>query len=107
VWASRYNGSGNGVDVAESLAVSPSGETVFVTGYSNQGTAAGFDYATVAYDAATGAQLWVSSYNGPGNGGDSAFSVAVSPSGGTVFVTGDSDGKRPGQIGPPSHTAVD
>ena len=94
VWASRYNGSGNDVDFAESLAVSPSGETVFVTGFSNQGTATGFDYATVAYSAATGAQLWVKHYHGPGSGNSSdiAHSVAVSPDGGTVFVTGESAG---------------
>jgi hypothetical protein len=87
LWVSRYNGPGNGDDKATSLAVSPDGNTVYVTG-SSQGTTSGLDYATVAYRAATGAQLWVSRYNGPANLDDAAASLAVSPGGGSVFVTG-------------------
>jgi len=89
LWFKRYNGPGNGVDQAHSVAVSPSGKTVYVTGTSYANSAAGIgDYATVAYNAATGAQLWVKRYNGPGNAGGIAEAVAVSPSGKTVFVTG-------------------
>jgi WD40 repeat protein len=90
VWAKRYNGPGNNDDRANSVAVSPAGGTVYVTGDS-WGLSA-FDYATVAYNAATGAQVWVKRYNGPGNNDDRANSVAVSPAGGTVYVTGDSWG---------------
>ena len=49
------------------VAVSPDGAKVFVTGVS-YGSTSGGDYATVAYDASTGAQLWVKRYNGPANG---------------------------------------
>jgi DNA-binding beta-propeller fold protein YncE len=91
LWASQYNGPANGDDYAQSVAVSPDGTTVFVTGYS-MGTNTGSDYATVAYSAGTGAQLWVKRYNGPGNGQDYAASVAVSPAGDKVFVTGQSAG---------------
>ena len=93
-WVSRYNGPGNGTDVARSVAVSPGGSKVFVTGES-AGANSGGDYATVAYSAATGAQLWASRYNGPGNGPDAAAAVAASPCGGMVFVTGESTGAIP------------
>jgi len=91
LWVRRYNGPGNGADVASAVAVSPGGHQVFVTGAST-GTATGRDYATVAYNAATGKRLWASRYNGPGNGADSASAVAVSPDGATVYVTGGSEG---------------
>jgi sugar lactone lactonase YvrE len=92
-WVKRYNGPGKGIDDATSVAVSPDGKTVFVTGHSaGVGAAVVYDYATVAYNATTGAQQWVQRYNGPGNGDDLANSVAVSPDGKTVFVTGSSYG---------------
>ena len=91
LWVSRYNGPANGMDAADSVAVSPAGDRVFVTGVSQSRNARrGGDYATVAYSTATGARLWASRYNGPGNDADAALSVAVSPGGGTVFVTGSS-----------------
>jgi len=96
LWIRHYSGPSGGFNAAASVAVSPSGRTVFVTGASNQGRKGSLnsDYATVAYRAATGARLWVRRYNGPGNRDDEAASVAVSPGGRTVFVTGDSVGVR-------------
>jgi WD40 repeat protein len=96
-WAKRYGGSGSGDSQAYWVAASPSGKTVFVTGYTDtSSTTAGYDYTTIAYKAATGAQLWLARYNGPGNFTDEAFSVAVSPGGGTVYVTGESAGTLDG-----------
>ena len=86
LWVKRYNGTGNGYDQAAAVAVSPNGTRVYVTG-SSPGTSSGEDYATVAYNAMSGASLWVKRHNGSGNGDDEAAAVAVSPAG-TVFVTG-------------------
>ena len=53
LWATRYTGPGSIDNQANSVAVSPDGKAVFVTGTT------GYDYATVAYNATTGTQLWV------------------------------------------------
>src|SRR4030095_2468871 len=88
LWLRRYNGPGNGSDSAQAIAVSPDGAKVFVTGYSD-GADPGFsfDYATVAYDVATGRKLWLARYNGSVCT-DAAAALAVSPDGTKVFVTG-------------------
>lgn len=92
-WVKRYNGPGKGIDDATSVAVSPDGKTVFVTGHSaGAGAAVVYDYATAAYNAITGHQQWVKRYTSPGSGDDQANSVAVSPTGNMVFVTGSSTG---------------
>ena len=96
LWASRYNGPANNDDLAYAVAVSPDGTTVYVTGESFGGPATGFDYATVAYRAATGRRLRISRYNGPGNDLDAAYAVALSPDGTTVFVTGWSKNRTSG-----------
>ena len=54
---------------------------------SSYGVTSGSDYATVAYNAATGAQLWFGRHSGPHKSIGPATSVAVSRTG-TVFVTG-------------------
>ena len=66
-----------------------SGGSVFVTGYSYNGS--GFsDYATIKYSGA-GVPLWTNRYNGPANGDDHARSLAIGPDG-AIYVTGESDG---------------
>jgi WD40 repeat protein len=86
LWAIRYDDSGFG-DFAYSIAASPDGARVFVTGGSAD-LAGTSHYATVAYDASAGSQLWVSRYNGPADLGDVARVVRVSPDGVSIFVTG-------------------
>jgi hypothetical protein len=62
-----------------------------VTGLSSQ-TFPYFQYGTIAYNAAIGAQSWVRLYYGSSDGQSDAHSVAVSPADGKVFVTGSSSG---------------
>jgi hypothetical protein len=88
-WASRYNGPGNDLDRAYSIALDPlsSGGNVYVTG----GSYGIFeDYATIKYNS-SGVQQWVVRYNGPGNGSDYASSIGLDGSG-NVYVTGTSHG---------------
>src|SRR5205823_2831036 len=87
LWAARYDGPAGGDDFAMSLAVSRDSTKVLVTGRSFGSTGSN-DYATVAYDSSDGAQLWASRYDGPAEGEDVAKSVAVSPDGTKVAVTG-------------------
>ncbi len=97
LWVSRFDGAGNGPDYASALGVSPDGSKVYVTG-SSLGTSSDYwtDYATVAYEVSSGAELWRSTYDGPETGGDSADALAVSPDGSVVFVTGGSDASDDG-----------
>lgn len=91
LWAKRYNGPGDGRDAAHALGVSPDGSQVFVTGHST-GSPFHTDYATLAYYASTGAQLWARRYNGTADHNDYATALGVSPDGSEVFVTGNSKG---------------
>ena len=95
LWAARYNGHANRNDIPVAVAVSPLGGAVFVTGTS-VGRSSGRDYATVAYNAKTGKQLWASRYNGHANNADAPAAIAASPRGSAVFVTGTSVGRHSG-----------
>lgn len=80
-------------DIPTGLAVAGGGSLVVVTGWSWQSSEWQYcfendDFATVAFDAATGAQAWVSLHGSPGNRSDRAFSIATSPDGETLFVAG-------------------
>ena len=83
-WVARYNGPGDWSDGAYSIAVDNEGN-VYVTGYS-WGSGTNWDYATIKYDQ-DGNELWVARYNGPGNNGDVASSIALDKEG-NVYVTG-------------------
>jgi hypothetical protein len=90
LWARRYDGPVNGDDTAYSIATSPGGKRVFVTGSS---AGDGADYGTVAYATSTGQRLWTARYDGPVGGTDMAVDIAVSSDGSAVFVTGVSDAR--------------
>ncbi len=90
VWEARYERPSGGDEEATSLALSPDGRRLFVTGWAYGPNDA--DIATLAYDAATGTQRWASLYNGPASSWDYGYAVGVSPDGTSVFVTGASNG---------------
>jgi outer membrane protein assembly factor BamB len=90
-WFNGYSGGGSEPDQANAIAVSPDGSKVFVTGESYSGPTTGYDWATVAYSATTGSQLWVKRYNSVSNDSDFAESLAVSPDGSRLFVAGISE----------------
>jgi DNA-binding beta-propeller fold protein YncE len=85
LWAAP--GLGNGTAVA--IAASPDGSAVFVTGAILLSGSAS-EYATIAYSATTGAQLWAARYHGPAGASSSPAALGVSPDGSSVFVTGTS-----------------
>ena len=107
LWETRYAAENRGA-FSYASAVSPDGYALFVTGgfrrkLAEHGADAGI---TIAYNTATGAQLWQASYN-PGGRSTSVFnSIAVSPDGSTVFAAG---GTQPavGQAGPVLIVAYD
>jgi outer membrane protein assembly factor BamB len=91
LWTARYRGPASGFGgPAEDVTVSPDGATVVVTGY-NWSASPGSQpqFATVAYDSGTGAQLWAARYGQPAIAPAYGVSVAVSPDSAQVFVTGD------------------
>jgi hypothetical protein len=87
VWAKRYNGPANSDDQATAIGISPDGSTVLVTGSSARPDGC-TDYATVAYAASTGQQLWVKRYGFTGADCELASALTVSPDGYEVIVTG-------------------
>jgi len=103
LWRARTNPSTNSTDFGIDLAVSPDGTKVFVTG-TTDASGTGQDYHTLAYDAATGAQLWATTYNGTTIKSDVAGALAISPDGSRVIVTGSSIGAARGATTPRSPT---
>lgn len=85
-WVSRYNGSGNFIDMIDAMEIDTAGN-VYVTGQSFTGSQT-YDYCSIKYNA-SGVQKWVALYNGSGNGTDIAYAICSDASG-NVYVTGSS-----------------
>lgn len=84
VWARRWSGPGSYWDAATALAVDAEGN-VYVTGESYTDST-DKDYLTVKYHP-NGDTAWTRRYNGPVNGPDRPYDLAVD-AGGRVCVTG-------------------
>jgi WD40 repeat protein len=87
LWSKRYDGPAHGGDSLSAIAVSPDGTNVFVTGPSDGGTTLA-DWATIAYDPASGAVRWAKRLSGSTNDYDFPIALAVSPDSTAVYVTG-------------------
>ncbi len=89
LWVSRHGAPGLFAFPSD-VAVSPDGSRIYVTGQQNrlqQQSSYFLDATTIAYDAATGHQLWLATYRVPFA---DAFlnNIAVSPDGSRVYVSG-------------------
>jgi hypothetical protein len=83
-WTRRYNGTGNGYDFANWVAVDDQ-DNVYITGYS-RALSYQNDIATVKYDS-SGTQLWVAQFAGSGNYNDEGNKV-IAGNDGYIYVTG-------------------
>ena len=88
LWVRRYDGPGVSTDFVAAIAVDIAGN-VYITG-SSYGITSSTDYATIKYDT-DGNIVWVSRYDGPGNGFDGANALVLDAIG-NVYVTGYSTG---------------
>src|SRR5207244_50579 len=85
LWVQHYP-SGSSVGFAQ-IAASPDGSKVFIA-VSRFWAPSQYSADAVAFDAVTGAPLWVNRVRGPENASD-VFDATVSPDGSTLYVTGD------------------
>jgi len=87
-WVATYDGPGSGEGLAYDIACDTLGG-IYVTGYCWGGQSQE-DAVTIKY-APDGTELWVSLYEGPVNGWDSGYKLALGR-GGSVYVVGRSMG---------------
>jgi hypothetical protein len=94
LWARLYTGLAGSTSYLPSLAASPTQNRVFVVGTSDGQTAGKKVWVVIAYDGATGAELWVRrSVQGQQRFVTGSHPVAVNPNGRTVYVEGTIDDK--------------
>jgi hypothetical protein len=82
-WATPFNGTGNGNDQGAQLVYDGIGN-IYVCGKGNETqTSTLSDIVTIKYNASTGVQQWVKSYDG-GNDNDYGQAIAMDPAGGII-----------------------
>jgi putative pyrroloquinoline-quinone binding quinoprotein len=98
LWASRYDGSTGGTDLGWDLVVLADGSRVVVNGQSAPGSGdlGNSDIALISYEGSTGAEQWVTTYDGPAHGDDASYGSGRTPEGDKVMVTGPSEGLNSG-----------
>jgi uncharacterized delta-60 repeat protein len=84
-WIVRYNGTLNSSDSPNKIIVDEF-FNVYVAGYGTYDRGDDEDFTTIKYNS-SGKEQWVSTYNGPYNGRDVVYSMAVDGLG-NVYVTG-------------------
>lgn len=87
LWGRRYSSDNNGDDHPYAMAVDGTGN-IYITGYTLDRNGDTDDYLTIKYGP-DGTRLWCMRYNGPSDGTDKSYAVAVAPNG-DVVVTGTS-----------------
>jgi hypothetical protein len=93
-WDTTYDGPAHGNDTPVAIELSGDGSAVVVTGTSMGDSGDGVlreDFATLAYDTTSGAQLWLRRHNTRWYSIDEAAAMAVVPGMGRVVVTGRSE----------------
>jgi uncharacterized delta-60 repeat protein len=87
-WVYRYDGPGGIWDEAFSIVTGLDGN-IYAAGYS-MGSGTSGDLTVVSL-ADSGVERWVYRYDGPGNGGDGAYSIVAGPDG-NLYAAGYSQG---------------
>lgn len=97
LWAEQKSPS-TFASFANGVAVSQDGSSLYVTGPSLTSNGTPPSYLTIAYDTATGAQLWVRQQTDPGGNFITLPWLTLSPDGSDVIVAASAD-QANGQLG--------
>lgn len=93
IWRDDYNGSNQNYDEATDVVFDAS-DYIYMTGYSYT-AASNNDYTTIKYDT-TGAQVWLTKFNGTANNSDQAWVMDID-AGANIYVSGTSRGSGTGE----------
>ncbi|MCW5551687.1 MAG: immunoglobulin domain-containing protein [Verrucomicrobiae bacterium] len=91
LWEHRYNSPGSEAGSLTAMAIDSNGDVLVTGSFGNWGTN---DFITAKLSGADGALLWEKRYDGPGNGNDYPYALAVDGSG-NVVVAGTSENGPP------------
>lgn len=86
-WVARHDGPVSNDDTPYAIAID-SFNNIYVTGVSRKEEGGDGDCVTIKYDP-NGNEIWVATYNGPGNSIDVATAIAID-SNNNIYVTGHS-----------------